>query len=78
MVSYSRKRFLFSLALQFTALRSEARKAYDSSRFQSLFSLTLLVSFLGLCLYSYATDSFSAFSFDSFGQGMVTRDYYSV
>ena len=60
------------LALQFTALRSEAPKVQDSSRFQSLFSLTLLVSFLGLCLYSYAADSFSAFSFDSFGQGMVT------
>ena len=42
------------LPLYFTALISKASKAYDwgksnkSSRFQSLFALTLLVSVLGL------------------------------
>ena len=59
------------LLLQFTALISKALKAYDSSHFEGLFSLTLLVSVIRLCLYSYESESFSGFSFDSFGQGIV-------
>ena len=40
--------------------------------------MTFLVSVIGFCLYSYEADSFSAFSFDSFGQGTVTLDYYGI
>ena len=40
--------------------------------------MIFLGSVIGLCLYYYEDDSFSTFSFDSFGQRMITRDYYGI
>ena len=71
--------------LQFIA-KSKAREAYDWGKsnllvFKACFPWhfsALLISVLDLYLYSYEADLFSAFSFDSFGQGTVTWDYYSI
>ena len=68
------------------SLKSKAQEAYYWGKsillvFKACFPWhfsALLISVLDLYLYSYEADSFSAFSFDSFGQRTVTWDYYSI